>query len=347
MKLHLACLIAVLAGCAPVTPMIKATSDGQREAVQALIAQGEDVNKVGTLLGFKDKNYGTPLMQAASDGQTSLAIVLLEHGAKVNTRGGGVFSPLLLAAARGHQDMVELLLDSGADPKLKSIPPPFGGTPLFWAEKGGYSDAAKVLKAAEAGRLPGRFVRGPDGKIIDRKRSGAIASENAAALLAPHLAAIESLEKAGDAAREGGRSEEALAHYVAALREVPWGAGGTPKIRALRDKIVQYATSLDPPPPISEEARTHAVKAQAYAKMARNNTDYESALREFYEAFQLAPWWGDAYYNFALMNEKLGSYDGAIRGLNLYLMATPDAQDAAQIRSKIAELEVLQEHSRP
>ncbi|RYN85192.1 hypothetical protein AA0119_g13316 [Alternaria tenuissima] len=58
----------------------------------------------------------------------------------------GLGTPLHRAAEFGKKDIVEYLLEKGADPlKLDTK----GQTPRYWAEKEGFTDVARVLKDAE------------------------------------------------------------------------------------------------------------------------------------------------------------------------------------------------------
>lgn len=56
----------------------------------------------------------TPLFKAARDGQLKVAAFLLDNKADIESRNGG-YTPLMIAAERGNKEMVDLLLNRGAD----------------------------------------------------------------------------------------------------------------------------------------------------------------------------------------------------------------------------------------
>ena len=98
-----------------------------------------------------DPYRGTPLIWAAFNGRTASIRRLVEIGANVNRRatfggpdhGEGV-TALHLAAQAGYDDVVEALLELGADPTIRDglhDSPPSG-----WAEFGGHPDLAEVLR---------------------------------------------------------------------------------------------------------------------------------------------------------------------------------------------------------
>ncbi|MFW6264183.1 MAG: ankyrin repeat domain-containing protein [Cyanobacteriota bacterium] len=77
---------------------------GNLPQVEALIANGINVNEIDAESGL------TPLETAADEGNVAIATLLLTAGASVHA---GMFSPLMLAAAKGHTNVVQMLLETG------------------------------------------------------------------------------------------------------------------------------------------------------------------------------------------------------------------------------------------
>jgi ankyrin repeat protein len=64
----------------------------------------------------------TPLHMAVSSNAAPAARLLLERGARVDAHSGDSYTPLGLAAEKGYEQMVTLLLEHGADPNLRAGP---------------------------------------------------------------------------------------------------------------------------------------------------------------------------------------------------------------------------------
>jgi hypothetical protein len=79
------------------------------DVVQLLLANGANTE-------VRDDYGRTPLLLVAREtGRVETATILLDGGAEVNARDRFNSTPLELAAWRGHRDLVDLLLDRGAD----------------------------------------------------------------------------------------------------------------------------------------------------------------------------------------------------------------------------------------
>ena len=57
------------------------------------------------------------------------------------------YSPLIKAAMKGHKDLVQLLLDRGAEPNMSNE---YGSAPLHWAAQEGQKDVVQYLLDREA-----------------------------------------------------------------------------------------------------------------------------------------------------------------------------------------------------
>jgi ankyrin repeat protein len=94
------------------TPLILASYHGHATTTATLITAGASVDSV-------DRDRGnTPLMGCAFKGYPEIAAMLLANGADVNQRNSADQTAIMLAAMFARDDIVDLLLDAGADPRL-------------------------------------------------------------------------------------------------------------------------------------------------------------------------------------------------------------------------------------
>jgi ankyrin repeat protein len=90
-----------------------------------------------------------PLHSAAAAHSVPIARLLLEAGAPVNVRQGGGeggFTPLMEAALNGQVEMVELLMQHGADPSMKDDS---GNTAADHARSRGHAALAERIGGAQ------------------------------------------------------------------------------------------------------------------------------------------------------------------------------------------------------
>jgi ankyrin repeat protein len=133
------------------TPLINAAGSRNLAAVKLLLEHGAKVNAVSKTENLPKIQTGTvefggwtPLLMAAPFGPPAVAKTLLDAGAQVNVQDYRGFSPLMLAVGtdRYSRETVRLLLDHGADTRLKTHA---GETALDWANKLGDREVIKAL----------------------------------------------------------------------------------------------------------------------------------------------------------------------------------------------------------
>ncbi len=116
---------------------------------------------------------------------------------------------------------------------------------------------------------------------------------------------------------------------------------------ALREKIINVARQMSPPPEIPPEARSHFDRGMSLQENAGDLDQVDASIQEFRQALLLAPWWPQAYNHLAAAYETVGDYDNAIINLKLYLLTHPGPADARDARQRLAELGVSPEASEP
>lgn len=107
-----------------------------------VLAQGADVN------ALEDDVEVTPLDRAAMSGQTGVARLLLRAGARILPTGNGVTGTIIDAVNSGCLELVDLLLEHGADPNATYGDPPRNA--LSHAIDRNYSVIAELLRSRGA-----------------------------------------------------------------------------------------------------------------------------------------------------------------------------------------------------
>ena len=138
-----------------VTPLLQAARTGETALIEALLTAGASPT-------LAHPEGETPLMAAARSGKVESVRLLLARGADVNgTDEYQEQSALMWAASEGHLNVVQALLEAGANPDIKAKQTaltqrrhgdhPTGGlTPLMWAVRNGHDDVAEALVKAGA-----------------------------------------------------------------------------------------------------------------------------------------------------------------------------------------------------
>jgi ankyrin repeat protein len=135
---------------AATAPLEQATLEGHTETIKGLIAQGKDINA-------RNIRGQTPLHLAAMKGNSDVLQLLLENGAQVDALASDSgCTSLHYAAGLGHVELCELLVRYGADPDAQTARLQ---TPLHLAVASGHSDVVALLLKYHA-RLDSRDTNG-------------------------------------------------------------------------------------------------------------------------------------------------------------------------------------------
>ena len=119
------------------TPLMLAAITNQLVWAQKLIDKGADVNQKGW----------TPLHYAATKGHIEMMRLLMVHHAYLDAESPNGTTPLMMAAHYGTPMATKLLLEEGADPRLKNR---LGISALEFARKANKLESAQYIEAFEA-----------------------------------------------------------------------------------------------------------------------------------------------------------------------------------------------------
>lgn len=108
---------------------------------------------------------------------------------------------------------------------------------------------------------------------------------------------------------------------------------------AMREKIIKLAHTIKPAPAVPEEAERFEGRAQFAFKNAKSPADYLDAAKEYEKAIAAAPWVPGYYADLCTIYEKAEKYAEAKKSCEFFLASSPSAQDASDVRKRIAGLE--------
>ena len=152
------------------TPLYQAAFNGHKELVELLLEKGANPNMRTTTKNILAIGGTTALIGAAKGGHKEIVDLLIRDGADVDTIGAIEFlrkveytsttkraksalsthhdytvsSPLLEAAAKGHKEIVELLIANKADINITDLT---GSNPLMKAAREGHIEIVRLLVA--------------------------------------------------------------------------------------------------------------------------------------------------------------------------------------------------------
>ena len=165
------------------TPLYQAAFNGHKELVELLLEKGANPNMRTTTKNILAIGGTTALIGAAKGGHKEIVDLLIRDGADVDTIGAIEFlrkveytsttkraksalsthhdytvsSPLLEAAAKGHKEIVELLIANKADINITDLT---GVNPLMKAAREGHIEIVRLLVANGADINASSFQEG-------------------------------------------------------------------------------------------------------------------------------------------------------------------------------------------
>lgn len=123
-----------------------AAYNGIKEAVKILLKAGANPN-------YKTPSGKTPLLEASGKGYAEIVDDLLEAGADSNDQNVfAAHTPLIMASMNNHAEVIQILLQHGADINRKNQ---FGATAMSHAG----DDVKKLLQEAETLKSPNEYER--------------------------------------------------------------------------------------------------------------------------------------------------------------------------------------------
>jgi ankyrin repeat protein len=132
------------------TPLLNVAANGDIRTARELVQQGHNVNQTFPMVGT------TPLMLAASHGHAEIVQMLIEAGADVNARDFTGWTALHSAAYKGDPKIVSSLLEHGAVARTDRW---FLQSPAGMAEALGHSELLPLLRPTDSQQ--GSALRSP------------------------------------------------------------------------------------------------------------------------------------------------------------------------------------------
>lgn len=118
------------------TGLHRAAADGEIAQIRALLGKGADPNA-------RDRAGRTPILVAAFGSRYEAVRALVKGGADINALENSRYDVITIAAVKDDVRMVKLALELGGNPKL--VTSPYEGTALIAAAHLGHDEVVRVL----------------------------------------------------------------------------------------------------------------------------------------------------------------------------------------------------------
>ena len=126
-----------------INALVYASTYNNEEMVKFLLEKGADANTVCEIENEHTDIASTPLMNAAYRGNTNIINMLLENGADINYTTDFGMTALMMAASFNQFEAAKVLLENNAD---TSITDEYGRTALDLAKLEDYKDIVELLE---------------------------------------------------------------------------------------------------------------------------------------------------------------------------------------------------------
>ena len=294
------------------TALIYGIRDGKFRVAELLLDAGADPNLI-------DRRGFAPLHIAAIRNDTKLVRCLLDHNAAINARTQrDGRTPLMIAAAAGFEEMVEMLLSSGADP---SIVDSGGKSPLERAVECHRSDVVKILEKTGSPPKPPSAVA--NGEAYNNRGLAYRSLGKSAEAIANFSKAIEIDPRYGEAYNNRGSAYASLGNYVQAIADFSRAIGSDPKygdayhnrgsahanLGNYAQAIADFTRAIEIDPRYAE---TYTNRGLAYLRLGKS----AEAITDFNRAIEIDPRYAEAYNNRGLAHIDLADYLQAITDFN-------------------------------
>lgn len=136
------------------TPVDDAITNGHRDVLRILKRYGAKIPRhMHETDGYHLHCLGVELIEESAKGNERDVKQCLDYGADVNFKHYDKRTALHLACVEGHLEIVQILLDAGADTDIEDR---WGNTPLEEAEAGGWKEVVDILKQIRSRMADGK-----------------------------------------------------------------------------------------------------------------------------------------------------------------------------------------------